>query len=1310
MSSVEPVAPGAGAAHEPATIVTFYSYKGGVGRTMALANVAWLLAGEGCKVLVVDWDLESPGLHRFLRPFLSDPELARLTGVVEMVRDYGEAVEQLAAMGLGEAEYEQRLLALLDVHTDVGRHSDTVRWSHFPVERGSIDFLGPGLQDGSYSGRVALFDWARFYEQQAGKRFIQTLRDRLRGDDYDYVLIDSRTGHSDNAGVCTLWLPDVVVAGFNLSNQSIEGTAAVARQVHEDSRRTGRDIRILPVPMRVEAVDRGKAARRRTYMERQFAGVVGPLLAGAAEGYWRQVEVPHSAGVAYEEVLLPFTLDPGEPSLQLQAYLRIAQEISRGKVAAVRPVPETPRQEFQRRFEEVRPSGQRTAKIVHAPRDRQWADWIRAELARIGINCEMVNGSGAGPERPSGEPTFTVVVVSPALPSAPEYGTLSDQYLKTSRRLGAGHRTPSIVAVRVEDARVGEPVASLQGPDLQGQDEQAARGLLLGWFGPGEHDSQEVSAPRQPADGGARFPGRMPKPWKSPQRNFTFQGREQYIEQLRDALVPGRQAMPVVLTGQLGVGKSQIALEFAYRFAADYDVVWWITADSVECVREELAGLVDRLEVTTRTSPAAVQDALDVLADGTQQHRRFLAVYDNARRPSDLAGLLPSGGSTHVLITSDTDDWSSVGRQLDVVMPTEAEARQLLGVHFPGLPAALATDILDVSGRLPQTVEQAAALIKGTGLPPREAVTRYRQQMTDGSGTLSAAGYPAEARRTWALSLEALREQEPVAERVLRLLAHLSPSGVSMDLLRSPAALEWLSLSPNEPPTPVTAGAAFRALADLVLAQVNYASERVVGDAMGLAFLRDTMTQEEASESRAAVHRILAAFSPSDPEVDEPRHVPVFAELDQHVGPSGAERSDDPEVRRWLVNQVRSRRQARRLDWALELATRLREHWDPQYDADDVLLLRLSVELANIHRDASRFREAERVNVQALERLRATLGLHHPYTLRSALGRGAELRALGQVQEAFAEDQSTHEILAETFGPDNPFTMMAEGNLALSLAMVGMTAEALDLNRETYGRRKRVLGVDNPLTWRAAAQLGNRYRESGEYGTSLRRLQYVYNEAVARFGESDPTTLGAARGLAATLRRLGSPEEISAARKLDSDTVAGCLAYGGPGHHETLATKLALAADLRRMGDHDKARGLARECLEQYATWESGHPFQRICQVNLALCERSASLVDSTELSDEGWQGLVATLGADHPITLVAALDHANALVFAGESEAALDRDRDTYTRLKDRLTDEHPLTLCAATNLQDSEARVQGIGTLTGVERNEIDLDMPYI
>ena len=76
---------------KPGRIITFYSYKGGTGRTMALANVAWILASNGKRVLAVDWDLEAPGLHRYFRPFLLDKDLTSSPGIIDLVWDFAAA-------------------------------------------------------------------------------------------------------------------------------------------------------------------------------------------------------------------------------------------------------------------------------------------------------------------------------------------------------------------------------------------------------------------------------------------------------------------------------------------------------------------------------------------------------------------------------------------------------------------------------------------------------------------------------------------------------------------------------------------------------------------------------------------------------------------------------------------------------------------------------------------------------------------------------------------------------------------------------------------------------------------------------------------------------------------------------------------------------------------------------------------------------------------------------------------------------------------------------------------------------------------
>ena len=115
-------------------IITFYSYKGGTGRTMALANVAWILAANGQRVLAVDWDLESPGLHRYFHPFLRDKQLRRPRGVIDMVRDY-------AAAAMAPASDRDRLDWIAE-HADV-LHARGVAGLAVPRRAAAVDFSPP---------------------------------------------------------------------------------------------------------------------------------------------------------------------------------------------------------------------------------------------------------------------------------------------------------------------------------------------------------------------------------------------------------------------------------------------------------------------------------------------------------------------------------------------------------------------------------------------------------------------------------------------------------------------------------------------------------------------------------------------------------------------------------------------------------------------------------------------------------------------------------------------------------------------------------------------------------------------------------------------------------------------------------------------------------------------------------------------------------------------------------------------------------------------------------------------------------------
>ena len=164
--------------------VTFYSYKGGVGRTMALANVAAMLAKEGRRVLLIDFDLEAPGLDAFdgLGCAKGHP------GVVEYVAEYLAAGK---APPIGSFVRE-----CLPASTHL---------------RGKLWLMPSGKKDQQYNRDRARINWTELYDKYDGERFIENWKaDVEKTYAPDYVLIDSRTGLTDVGGICTLHLPQLV--------------------------------------------------------------------------------------------------------------------------------------------------------------------------------------------------------------------------------------------------------------------------------------------------------------------------------------------------------------------------------------------------------------------------------------------------------------------------------------------------------------------------------------------------------------------------------------------------------------------------------------------------------------------------------------------------------------------------------------------------------------------------------------------------------------------------------------------------------------------------------------------------------------------------------------------------------------------------------------------------------------------------------------------------------------------------------------------------------------------------------------------
>ena len=161
-------------------IATFYSYRGGVGRSMAMANVGELLADMGYRVILCDWDLEAPGLERYLVTNGADDARYRAEmddflswpGLVDLLREYKATLAQPAGDGGGAPPTDDEACATVGT-LRLRRPVSLARWLPRPDDRpGSLRLLTAGRRADAalhdYAEDVRRFDWQEFYEQWAG--------------------------------------------------------------------------------------------------------------------------------------------------------------------------------------------------------------------------------------------------------------------------------------------------------------------------------------------------------------------------------------------------------------------------------------------------------------------------------------------------------------------------------------------------------------------------------------------------------------------------------------------------------------------------------------------------------------------------------------------------------------------------------------------------------------------------------------------------------------------------------------------------------------------------------------------------------------------------------------------------------------------------------------------------------------------------------------------------------------------------------------------------------------------------------------
>ena len=310
-------------------IYTFYSFKGGVGRSMALANVAQHLYLQGLNVLMVDWDLEAPGIEEFFFDKPEDLESATAhPGLIDLLLAYKRtypsikprllSVAPLTKIDSSESPDEPDFAALSAVRqknvatlrTQLPPLSEAVFTVHSRSESGeygSLKLLTAGWRAGAqfqeYAAAVQSFDWAGFYAAFDGEAYFDWLRDGLNSI-ADVVLVDSRTGVTEMGGVCTRHLADVVVCLCAPNRQNLRGLVDMIRSFQRSAliQARGRGLAIVAVPTRVENSEISLLNQFADQFVKRLELFTPPEFKRANRTFW-DLRIPYVPRYAYSETL-----------------------------------------------------------------------------------------------------------------------------------------------------------------------------------------------------------------------------------------------------------------------------------------------------------------------------------------------------------------------------------------------------------------------------------------------------------------------------------------------------------------------------------------------------------------------------------------------------------------------------------------------------------------------------------------------------------------------------------------------------------------------------------------------------------------------------------------------------------------------------------------------------------------------------------------------------------------------------------------------------------------------------------------------
>ncbi|MEM1280061.1 MAG: tetratricopeptide repeat protein [Cyanobacteria bacterium P01_H01_bin.152] len=786
-------------------------------------------------------------------------------------------------------------------------------------------------------------------------------------------------------------------------------------------------------------------------------------------------------------------------------------------------------------------------------------------------------------------------------------------------------------------------------------------------------------------------------PWMVPYpRNPYFTGREGILAKLHRQLGDRSTAalsQTQAISGLGGIGKTQTAVEYAYRYRDDYRYVFWVRADTELELTNSYVNIAQTLNLPLKDAEnqdETVQSVRVWLARETG----WLLIFDNSDRPERVQPFLPREITGHILVTSRAQDLQDLGIVQPLAMETlsPAEAVSFLlrrtgkipptplhkgGTEVTGEAAkdfppstrgargdqdrveahpeyTAAAELVAELGYLPLALEQAAAYIVTNRVPVAAYLKSYRKQRLKRleKALPKLGNYPDSIANTWTLNLKEVQKTAPAAAVLLNYCAFLHPDAIPFSLFTQGAA------ELGEPLATVLAAAADDPLElyDLLNPLCSYSLIRVEPESQSLSLHRlvqEVIRTELKDEScQDWIQPLFQAANQVLPDKDK--------DLDYQDWPIVSP----------LVNHVQ------------ELVTHCQQGLAATTEAADVLHI-----MGNYLLEKGQYSLAESLLRQALELRQNLLGDEHRDIAASFQKLGELEHSQGCYSDAESLYQKALAMRQRLLGNEHPDVATSLNDLAALFSTLSRTKEAESLAHAALDIRKKVLGNQHPATVQSLHWLAYLNHQQGNYDQVEPILLEVLKTNRKLFREAHPSVAESINNLACLY---DDQERYEEAESLYQEALMMRKQLLGDEHPHVALSLSNLAFFYWKQKRYVEAEPLHQQALSmRIRLFGNKHPDVAASLNNLAALYRDQERYDEAESHlSEALQLLRRLLGNDHPN--VGRVTENLGILYAAQkrTEKARSFYQQALAILETKLGNDHPWTERCRDNLAklDSE------------------------